>query len=169
MNLQIIEIKEEKDLLASVKVIRESFATVAKEFRLTKESAPTNAAFIEFEDLLRIKEQGVRLFGLYKEGVQIGFFTIEANQEGLYYLNKLAVLPAYRHMGYGGFILNYVFEYVKNRGGGKISIGIIDENLVLKKWYQSHGFIITATKTYPHLPFKVCFMEKSINGESNLP
>ncbi|MGI5887736.1 MAG: GNAT family N-acetyltransferase [Syntrophomonadaceae bacterium] len=106
MNLQITEIKEEKDLLASVKVIRESFATVAKEFKLTKECAPTNAAFIEFEDLLRIKEQGVCLFGLNKEGVQIGFFSIEDNPDGLYYLNKLAVLPAYRHKGYGGFILN---------------------------------------------------------------
>jgi|GEM_PF-4356812 len=32
-------------------VIRESFATVAEDFRLTRESAPTNPAFIEMVHL----------------------------------------------------------------------------------------------------------------------
>lgn len=162
MDTQIIELKDENDLLVSVKVIQESFMTVANEFRLTRENAPTNAAFIKFEGLMRMKEQCVSLFGLYKQGVQIGFFTIEKNQDALYYLNKLAVLPAYRHHGYGGFMLNYVFEYIKRHGGGKISIGIINENAILKKWYQSYGFTVVIIKTYSHLPFEVCLMEKSI-------
>lgn len=161
MDMQIIELKDEKALLASVIVIRESFKTVANEFRLTRENAPTNAAFIRLEDLIRIKEKSAILFGLYIQGKQVGFFTIEKSRDALFYLNKLAVLPAYRHHGYGGLVLNYVFEYVKRQGGGIISIGIINENTILKKWYRSYGFMVVAIKTYPHLPFEVCLMEKS--------
>lgn len=160
MDLSIIELYDENELLKSIKVIKESFMTVANEFKLTKENAPTNAAFIEFKDLIRMKEQGASLFGLYKQGEQIGFFTIESNQNALFYLNKLAILPEYRHHGYGGFILKYVFDYVQRNGGGKLSIGIINENYVLKKWYENFGFKEVIIKSYSHLPFEVCFMEK---------
>lgn len=162
MNSQIIELKDDNEMLVSVEVIRKSFQTVADEFGLTRENTPTNAAFIRFEDLVKMKEQGAYLFGLYTQGIQIGFFTIEKNPNALYYLNKLAVLPAYRHLGYGGQILNFAFDYIKRSGGGKISIGIINENSILKKWYQSYGFSEVMIKTYSHLSFKVCFMEKNI-------
>lgn len=43
-----------------------------------------------------------------------------------------------------------------------LSIGIINENKVLKQWYSSFGFNETGFKKFPHLPFTVCFMEKKI-------
>jgi hypothetical protein len=51
---------------------------------------------------------------------------------------------------------------VKQANGVKVSIGIINENTILKKWYADYGFIETAIKEYSHLPFNVCLMEKSI-------
>lgn len=153
-------IVNDTELNNSINVIRGSFITVANEYKLTLENAPTNAAFIEFEDLLKMKEKDVHIFGVYKDEIQIGFFTIEKNENGLYYLNKLAVLPEHRHNGYGGKILDFVFNSVKQAGGGKISIGIINENLVLKNWYIKYDFNVTAIKNYPHLPFEVCLMEK---------
>lgn len=162
MNIQISRIKDENELKTSLKVIQESFLTVAEEFHLTRENAPTNSAFIRLEDLINLKEQGIYLFGLYKQGQQIGFFTLEKLQDARYYLNKLAVLPSYRCQGYGGLMLAFVFEYVKRLGGGKISIGIINDNPVIKKWYQRYGFTETGVRSYSHLPFEVCLMEKSI-------
>jgi hypothetical protein len=44
-------------------------------------------------------------------------------------------------------------------GGNKITIGIIDENTVLKDWYSANGFIHTGVKRYEHLPFAVGYME----------
>lgn len=161
MDIEIREIVSEAELTNSVNVVRESFITVANQFQLTRENAPTNAAFIEFENLLNMKEKDVHLFGVFKDEIQIGFFTIEKNKH-LYYLNKLAVLPGYRHNGCGKKMLDFVFEYVKRAGGGKISIGIINENLVLKNWYIQNGFTKTAIKNYPHLPFEVCLMDKNI-------
>jgi ribosomal protein S18 acetylase RimI-like enzyme len=161
MNIEIREIVSEAELSNSMNVIRESFITVANQFQLTKENAPTNAAFIEFEDLLKMTAKDIYLFGVFKDEIQIGFFTIEKNNH-LYYANKLAVLPAYRHNGYGKKMLDFVFAYVKRAGGRKISIGIINENLVLKNWYIQNGFSETAIKNYPHLPFEVCVMEKNV-------
>ena len=162
MDIEIREIVSEAELGNSVNVIRESFITVANQFQLTRENAHTNAAFIKVEDLLKMKEKDVHLFGVFKDEIQIGFFTVEKNDNDLCYLNKLAVLPGYRHNGYGTKMLDFVFEYVKRAGEGKISIGIINENLVLKNWYIQNGFTETAVKNYPHLPFEVCLMEKNV-------
>ena len=162
MDIEIREIVSEAELGNSVNVIRESFITVANQFQLTRENAQTNAAFIEVEDLLKMKEKDIHLFGVFKDEIQIGFFTVEKNDNDLCYLNKLAVLPGYRHNGYGTKMLDFVFEYVKRAGEGKISIGIINENLVLKNWYIQNGFTETAVKNYPHLPFEVCLMEKNV-------
>jgi ribosomal protein S18 acetylase RimI-like enzyme len=162
MDIEIREIVSEAELGNSVNVIRESFITVANQFKLTRENAPSNAAFIELEDLLKMKEKDIHLFGVFKDEIQIGFFTVEKNDNDLCYLNKLAVLPGYRHNGYGTKMLDFVFEYVKRARGGKIFIGIINENLVLKNWYIQNGFIETVIKNYPHLPFEVCLMEKNV-------
>lgn len=92
MLIQISRIKDEHGLQASVQVLQESFSTVAREFNLTRENAPSNAAFIGYKDLLEIVERGAYLYGLYEHGKQIGFFTLERVQNDLCYLNKLAIL-----------------------------------------------------------------------------
>lgn len=75
-------------------------------------------------------------------------------------LDHLAVLPPYRHLGLGKELVAYAADYAKDHlGAQKIQIGIVEENTVLKTWYQSQGFIHTGTKTFDHLPFTVGFME----------
>lgn len=34
--------------------------------------------------------------------------------------------------------------------------------LTLVRWYERQGFSITGTRKFAHLPFVVCFMEKSV-------
>ncbi len=163
MDITIRRIEGEGELNNSVNVLRDSFATTAIDYRLTRENAPTNAAFIEYNDLLQLKEKGISMFGAYKDGIQIGFVSIEQNKDDLYYLGKLAVVPDQRHNGYGQQILEFVFNEIIKTGGGIISIGIINKNLLLKNWYIKFGFTATAIKKYPHLPFEVCMMEKAIS------
>jgi len=40
-----------------------------------------------------------------------------------------------------------------------MTIGIIEENEKLKKWYSDLGFVHIGTKKFEHLPFTVGFME----------
>lgn len=157
----IFEVNRE-DIPECAEIIRRSFITVAEEMGLTKENAPTNPAFIEDSKLMEGLNAGIKMFGIKNSGRLVGFMALEKNDDTTYYLEKLAVLPEVRHLGYGGRFISYAVDYVKKAGGSNISIGIIYENKRLLKWYMKNGFIETGTKVFPHLPFTVCFMRLDI-------
>ncbi len=140
-------------------LIRESFLPVAESFGLTKENCPSNGAFLETERLILDWESGAKMYGLYREGNLCGFMELKAKEDGLFTLEKLCVLPACRHLGYGALFLDAAKKEAAAMGAKKISIGIMEENAVLKHWYETHGFVSTGTRQFPHLPFLVGFME----------
>jgi ribosomal protein S18 acetylase RimI-like enzyme len=78
---------------------------------------------------------------------------------GVYEMNEVSVLPGYRHFGYGKELLDFSKAKVKELRGSKITIGIVEENVVLKDWYIANGFVHIGTKQFEHLPFTVGFME----------
>lgn len=94
--------------------------------------------------------------------MQVGFVAVERVNENLYYMEKLAVFPAYRYKGYGGELVKFVCNHVRHNKGKELSIGIINEHEVLKTWYKVNGFIETAVKKFEHQPFTVYLMEKAI-------
>lgn len=161
MSLIIYEITE-KEIAASADIIRRSFKTVADEFHLTKENASTNGAFLEDGKLLDEYRRNIKMFGLFEGGNQIGFVALEQKDNETFYLEKLSVLPEYRHKGCGKMLMNCAVEYVKNVGGKTISIGIIYENKPLLEWYKKLCFVETGKKMFPHLPFTVCFMKLDV-------
>ena len=147
----------------SVPVIRDSFQTVAEELKLTRDNCPTHPSFVTMTDLLELRKKDITFFGLFINEIQIGFVAVEKADEELYYMEKLAVLPQYRHRGYGRELVNFVFNYVRGNHGNRISIGTIDELMVLKNWYLGLGFKEVSVKKFEHLPFDVCFMEKEVS------
>jgi len=161
MNIKIIEIAE-PDIIASADIIRRSFATVAVEFGLTKENCPTNGAFLEVDRLLDEYRRGIKMFGLFSDNRQIGFVALERKDTDIFYLEKLAVLPEFRHKRFGERLMDFAKEHVRQAGGKDISIGIIYENKRLLNWYKAFGFVETGTKQLDHLPFTVCFMRLDI-------
>ena len=160
--LSIREISSEGDLGSSARVVRNSFKTVALDFNLTRENNPTHPSFMTTGRLRKERNRGVTLFGLFLADRQIGFIAIERADATLYYIERLAVLPEYRHRGYGARLMEFAFAYIKTNGGTKVCIGIINEQTVLKDWYKGLGFEEISTREFAHLPFTVCFMEREI-------
>jgi GNAT superfamily N-acetyltransferase len=152
-------------LVECTKVITESFMTVAREFNLTKENAPTNPAFYTVGSLGNYLKKQTSLFGLYGNGRMVGCIAIEPSKEstGTFYIERMAVLPDERHKGYGLLLLQYAEGKIAEVGGHLAALGIIDKNTVLKEWYLKNGYTITGTREFAHLPFKVCFMEKRLS------
>lgn len=144
------------------RVIRHSFKTVADDLRLTRETAPTNPAFLTVDALEKMYSNGTEMFSILEDGKRVGFVALENAGEGLYYMEKLCCLPYYRHRGFGRKAMDFVFDRVRKSGGERVSIGIIDENKVLKAWYEDYGFREMELKQLSHLPFTVCIMEKAI-------
>jgi N-acetylglutamate synthase-like GNAT family acetyltransferase len=87
---------------------------------------------------------------------------VEQESDGAYYMKRLAVLPECRHGGYGRELINYVIDHVRKKGIQKLSIAIVNEQAVLKNWYQEMGFKEVSIKEFEHLPFRVCFMEMDL-------
>lgn len=75
-------------------------------------------------------------------------------------LNNVCVLPEYRHKGIGEELLIHAFEIARKLGCEKMNIGIVEENVLLRKWYESFGFVHTGTQKFDFFPFTCGYMEK---------
>ena len=153
---------EENELEKCADVIRQSFATVAADFNITQETCPRHTSFTTVDWLLFDRNSGKTQYGLFINDNLSGFVCLEKKDDTIYELSKLAVIPSCRHNGYGRSLVDFAKDKVKSLGGNKITIGIIEENTVLKEWYQSNGFVHTGTKKFPHQPFTAGFMEVNI-------
>lgn len=152
-----------KELKKLIPIIQKANLTVAKDFKITIQNAPTNPAFIDEKFFFERMELKNHLYFGYFIGKKIvGCIAIHPSSDFSYGIERLAVLPEYQHKGYGGMLVKFVGNKIKSLGGNKISIGIIFENKILLKWYQKQGFKLTGTKKFDHLPFTVGFMEKVI-------
>ena len=107
-------------------------------------------------------KKGDQMYGLYEGDNIVGFVQLVKKENGVFELEKLAVLPEHRHKGYGKQLLRFSAETVSELGRTVIVIGIIEENTRLKDWYTQNGFIHTGTKVFSHLPFTVGFMEMKL-------
>lgn len=141
-------------------VIRQAFRTVADEFGLTPENCPTHPSFMTAERLRAQVDGGLQLLGYFADDTLAGVIGIKRMSPSDFEIERLAVLPEYRHRRFGAKLMIHAWEQIVRQGGEKACIGIVDENTVLKQWYQQQGFVVTGTTRFPHLPFTVCFMEK---------
>ena len=160
------EVTEDK-LNACLEVIHAAFQTVADEFGLTRENCPTNGAFMPFERLRVDFVEGILMYTIYENNKPVAFVQLIDNHDGFFEMEKLAVLPEYRHRGYGKELVEHIIAKAMELSADKIVIGIIEENTRLKTWYKNLGFIHTGTREFTHLPFTVGFMEFRILRKSN--
>jgi len=162
MPSDIRKISDRETLKLFLHVIRRSFKTVADQFGFTETDSPTNPAFTDIEKLNALASKA-ECFGLFADDTPAGFFALEYNHESkTCYLERVCVLPEYRHNGFGRTILEHAENACRDVCVEKISIGIINSNYILKAWYQAFGFIEVGVRSYPHHPFEVCFLEKEL-------
>lgn len=163
MSIEFVDPKT--DLSEVVQVLNLSHGTVAKKFGFTKESNPSNNAFITDTELRKQLVSGINLYVINTDNRIVGCIAIEESKSkaGTYYIEKVSVLPEYRKNGFGIKLMDFACSEIKNRGGTEIGIALIDEYTELKNWYLKQKFKITGTKKFEHLPFCVCFMSKGIS------
>ncbi|NBJ88772.1 GNAT family N-acetyltransferase [Acutalibacter sp. 1XD8-36] len=152
----------EPDIPRCAEVIRESFKTVADELEFTLENAPRFTAFAVTEERLiyQLNEENRHMYIFVSGGDIIGYFSLLVQAEGVCELNNLCVLPERRQEGIGAKLLWYAFETAEELGCSKMDIGIVEENRVLRRWYEGFGFVHTGVKKFDFFPFTCGYMEK---------
>lgn len=140
-------------------VIKESFASVAVKFNITKENASNYVAFSTTPN--KLKEQydsGREMYVYIFDKHIIGFFSLHFYDSECELCN-LCVLPEYQHKGMGEQLVNFAIQRAVSEKADKLTLSIVEENIKLKEWYSSFGFVHTHTKKYDFFPFTCGYME----------
>lgn len=147
-----------------VNVIRESFLTVANEFGFTVENAPRFTAFATTRERLEWHLNGEHrpMYAFYDNGTIVGYYSLLLQENNECELNNLCVLPAYRHKGIGEKLLENAFKVSKELNCTKMNIGIVEENKVLRNWYEIFGFTHIGAEKFDFFPFTCGYMEKEL-------
>jgi len=138
-------------------VVRHSFATVAEEFGYT--DSPEFTTNITNELLAEKTINGYYPFGACVDGELVGFVSIIDKGDRAYEMAKLTVLPEFRHLGYGKALLDFCKQKVRELGGRKIIINLMEDDMRLKNWYLANGFVHKSVTMYAHIPFLIGCME----------
>lgn len=159
----IREVKRD-DIPGCVDIIKKSFRTVADEFGFTEENAPRFTAFATTEGRLFWQmENEPRLMFLYEDdGVPCGYYSLLMQDNNECELNNLAVLPEYRHKGIGKQLFDHACGSAKSKECKRMNIGIVEENQILRKWYEQNGAVHTGSVKYDFFPFTCGYMVKEL-------
>ncbi len=155
---------EKNDIKECVDVIKTSFLTVANQFGFTEENAPRFTAFATTEERLHWQLEGEHrpMYAFYEGDIIVGYYSLLMQENNECELNNLCVLPAYRHRGIGEELLKHAFALAKELHCTKLNIGIVEENQVLRKWYEDMGFVHVGTQKFDFFPFTCGYMEKEL-------
>jgi ribosomal protein S18 acetylase RimI-like enzyme len=145
----------------SVAIIRRAFGKVAPGLGITQENAPMFPAFVTIDGLEEMRARGAVFYGYFLGERQVGTVAVEKREKG-YFMERLAVLPEYWHGGIGRELVDSVVEYVKKLGVKELHLGMVNEETVLKKWYEGMGFREVELRKFEGLPFTVSFMARDI-------
>ncbi len=145
-------------------LIKSSFMTVAEELGITAENAPRFTAFATTDERLlwHMEEEHRPMFVFEENGVVCGYYSLLIQGNGECELNNLAVLPEFRHRGIGKELLEHSVKTARDLGCDVMNIGIVEENVVLKRWYEELGFVHIGTKKFDFFPFTCGYMKKDL-------
>ena len=157
MNITVREVTTDH-VPVLTEIIKKSFHNVAKKFNLTKENAPKHPSNCQEDWIYSALEKGVKYYLLEFEDTPIGCVALEFANTEICYLERLAVLPSFRAKGYGTILVKYLINKAIEAKQRRIEIGIIANDVKLRKWYEKLDFHIKNKAKFNHLPFEVIFM-----------
>lgn len=102
---------------------------------------------IAYEDLLAEYKSGHMFFVSLKDDTFIGVLRL-MRRDDHYQIKDIAVLPEYKHKGYGKELIEFAKTKAKELGANKISLGFFDDNLPLRKWYEKQSFSSVTTFSF---------------------
>lgn len=152
-----------------VDVIRKSFMTVAEEFGFTEENAPRFTAFATTQERLMWHLDGEKrtMFVYCRDDRIVGYYSLLKQDDQECELSNLCVLPEYRHQDIGKKLLEHACSEAAEMGCSVINIGIVEENVRLRKWYEACGAEHIGTKKYDFFPFTCGYMKKYVTARTD--
>lgn len=161
----IREVRRE-EIPACVQVIRKSHQTVADTYGFTVENAPRYVAFATDENRLRWHMDGEHrlMFAEEQDGIIRGYYSLLLKENNECELSNLSVLPEYRHLGIGTALLKHSVRIAREHHCRVMRWSIVEENAVLRKWYEQNGAVHTGTEKFDFFPFTCGYMMMDLSA-----
>ncbi|MDO4864508.1 MAG: GNAT family N-acetyltransferase [Ruminococcus sp.] len=155
---------DRSELPVCADVVRRSFMTVADEFGFTPENAPRFTAFATTTERLeyQLDEQHRLMYVYCSDGNIVGYYSLIMSGDGECELGSLSVLPEFRHNGIGGELVRHAMDTARGEGCTLMKLSIVEENTVLRRWYESLGAVHTGTEKFDFFPFTCGYMEMAL-------
>ena len=109
-----------------------------------------------------MEEENRPMYAYVDNGKIIGFYSLLRQEGNAIELNNLCVSPACRHNGIAKSLLRHAYEVSRNLGCTKMNIGIVEENQVLRRWYEANGFVHTGTEKFDFFPFTCGYLYRDL-------
>ena len=149
-----------EELPACVWVFRNSHQTVADAYGFTVENAPRYVAFATDEKRLlwHMDSEHRLMFVDEEDGVIRGYCSLLLKKDHECELGNLSVLPEYRHQGIGTALLKHSIGVARKQNCRVMRLSIVEENSVLRSWYEKNGAVHTGTEKLDFFPFTCGYM-----------
>jgi ribosomal protein S18 acetylase RimI-like enzyme len=102
------------------------------------------------------------MFAEEEAGVIRGYYSLLLKENGECELGNLSVLPEFRHRGIGEALLNHAVCKARQQGCRIMHLSIVEENTLLRRWYEKHGAVHTGTEKFDFFPFTCGYMQLEI-------
>ncbi len=155
----IIELNDSKII---TNILNKAFITVAQQYNFTQENAPTFPAFINYDRIENSLNNGLKIYGYKNNDQIIGCVGYSFYKEQIYFIERLATLPEFRHLGIGKKLMQFVENIIKEIGGKIAEIHVVDKNIVLREWYKKLNYFEIRIDEIKSLPFNSCVMNKDL-------
>jgi len=149
----------ESDLNDCLYVLKMGFEAGAIKFGQTEENCPNRGRTrLPLSELKKEYHEGSQMYGYFYNDKLVGFLSLSFSDERMG-INDIVVLPEHQNKGFGTSLMNFAKDEAKKRKCNKIRLGMIDDNIHLKNWYEKHGFKTVELIKYETVAYMVGKME----------
>jgi ribosomal protein S18 acetylase RimI-like enzyme len=147
-------------------ILNRAFLTVALSFGFTKDSVPRFPAFIDSDVIEKQLNNGLKMYGYKINNQIVGCIGYSFYKDQVYFIERLATLPEFRHLGIGKKLMEYIENKIKENGGNTAEINVVDKNVILEKKKKKMNYkqirIDKLVDGKIKLPFDSCVMTKEL-------
>ena len=151
-----------EQLSICLEILKRSYEKTATTFGMTEENCPyrgrTRLPLDVFEKEF---DDGYFMYGYTLNNQIVGFLSMRQKENELD-IQDIAVLPEYQSRGYGNELFQFAKDFAIKSNCRKISLGMVHDNIPLRKWYQNRGFKVVELINFEKVSYTVGIMELSL-------
>lgn len=106
-------------------------------------------------------DNGYLMYGYMLSNQIIGFLSMQIKASEVC-IEDIAIVPDYQNKGYGSELFMFAKEIAQNSNCKTISLGMVHDNVPLRKWYEKQGLRTIKLINFEKVSYTVGIMELSL-------